>query len=178
MDAWQTRLLQAKASILLINQLPDARLTKILYPNLQFLVEKANALEQLRLLRPPLVKTKHLNELRGSPGGNYGDLVALGKSPEGFTALGSCTLHEARVPDAVILAYDTGNNDPIAFAMTHPVKTRATLADGVARIGSWTIRFAPEQLPPSPVTISAWAFDAATGQVFPLQGNKLINTAP
>jgi hypothetical protein len=33
MDAWQTRLLQAKASILMINQLPDTRLTKILYPN-------------------------------------------------------------------------------------------------------------------------------------------------
>src|SRR5205814_6161219 len=84
MDAWQTRLLQAKASILLINQLPDSRLTKILYPNVQFLVEKANALDQLSLLRPSLVKTKHLNELRGSDLGYYGHLVELIKIPEGF----------------------------------------------------------------------------------------------
>jgi hypothetical protein len=188
MDAWQTRLLQAKASILLINQLPDTRLTKILYPNLQFLVEKANALDQLKLLRPSLVKTKHLNELRG-PGalglglgsavaGYFGDLSRLDKTAEGFSASGSCTLSEKRVPDAVILAYDTGNQDPIAFAMTHPVKRPASITQGVAKTGAWTIRLAPEQLPQSPVTITAWAFDATTGQAFPLSGIQQINTAP
>lgn len=178
MDAWQTRLLQAKASILLINQLPDTRLTKILYPNLQFLVEKANALDQLKLLRPSLVKTKHLNEFRGPGAGYSGDLARLDKTAEGFSASGSCTLSEKRVPDAVILAYDTGNQDPIAFAMTHPVKRPASITQGVAKTGAWTIRLAPEQLPQSPVTITAWAFDATTGQVFPLSGIQQINTAP
>jgi hypothetical protein len=178
MDAWQTRLLQAKASVLLINQLPDARLTKILYPNVQFLVEKANALDGLGLLRPSLVKTKHLNVLRGPAVGSYGDLVQLDRTSEGFMASGSCTLHEARVPDAVILAYDNGNNDPIAFAMTHPVKRPASIMQGVAKTGSWTIRFGPEQLPKSAVIITAWAFDATTGQAFPLQGDERINAAP
>jgi len=184
MDAWQTRLLQAKASILLINQLPDTRLTKILYPNVQFLVEKANALDQLSLLRPSLIKTKHLNELRGAVGGYYGDLRDMVKTQEGFTASGSCMVQEppasdpSRVPDAVILAYDTGNKDPIAFAMTHPVKRPASIIQGVAKEGSWTVRFVPEQLPPSPVTITAWAFDATTGQVFPLSGAKQLNTGP
>lgn len=184
MDAWQTRLLQAKASILLINQLPDARLTKILYPNVQFLAEKANALDGLGLLRPPLVKTKHLNELRGPAGGYYGDLVQVVKTQDGYTASGSCLLQQPpvsdaiRVPDAVILAYDLGNTDPIAFAMTHPVKRPASIMQGVAKTGSWTVRFAPEQLPKSPVTITAWAFDATTGQVFPLSGDKQINAAP
>jgi hypothetical protein len=175
MDAWQTRLLQAKASILLINQLPDTRLTKILYPNVQFLVEKANALDQLSLLRPSLIKTKHLNELRGSDAGPDGDLVRLERTAEGFTASGSCTLSETRVPDAVILAYDTGNKDPIAFAMTHPVKRPASIMQGVAKTGSWTVRFSREQLPQSPVTITAWAFDATTGQAFRLSGDKQIN---
>jgi len=178
MDAWQTRLLQAKASILLINQLPDTRLTKILYPNLQFLVEKANALDQLKLLRPSLVKTKHLNELRGPGAGYSGDLARLDKTAEGFSASGSCTLSEKRVPDAVILAYDTGNQDPIAFAMTHPVKRPASIRQGVAKTAAWTVRFAPEQLPQSLVTITAWAFDATTGQAFPLSGIQQINTAP
>ena len=89
-----------------------------------------------------------------------------------------CTLSEARVPDTVILAYDTGNKDPIAFAMTHPVKRPASIMQGVAKTGSWTVRFTAEQLPPSPVTITAWAFDATTGQAFPLSGDKQINTAP
>jgi hypothetical protein len=184
MDAWQTRLLQAKASILLINQFPDTRLTKILYPNVQFLAEKANALDGLGLLRPSLIKTKRLNELRGPTGGYYGDLLELVKTQEGFTASGSCLVQEppvsdaTRVPDAVILAYDIGNNDPIAFAMTHPVKRPASIMQGVAKTGSWTIRFAPEQLPQSPVTITAWAFDAATGKAFPLKGNEQISNAP
>jgi hypothetical protein len=178
MDAWQTRLLQAKASILLINQLPDSRLTKILYPNVQFLIEKANALDGLGLLRPPLVKTKHLNELRGPNPGHQGELVRLDMTPEGFTASGSCTLSDERVPDAVILAYDNGNNDPIAFAMTHPVKRPASIVQGVAKTASWTVRFGPDQLPKSPVIITAWAFDTTTGQVFPLSGDKQVNAAP
>ena len=175
MDAWQTRLLQAKASILLINQLPDTRLTKILYPNVQFLVEKANALDQLSLLRPSLIKTKHLNELQMSGLGYVGDLGRLDRTSEGFTASGSCTLSERRLPDAVILAYDAGNKDPIAFAMTHPVKRAWSLTQGVATKGAWTVRFAPEQLPTSPVTITAWAFDATTGQVFRMSGDKQVN---
>src|ERR1043166_6378970 len=103
MDAWQTRLLQAKASILLINQLPDTRLTKILYPNVQFLVEKANALDGLGLLLPPLVQTKHLNELRGPGVGFYGDLVRWDRTTEGFIASGPRTFNETGGPDPVIL---------------------------------------------------------------------------
>ena len=74
-DAWQTRLLQAKASVLLINQLPDTRLTKIIYPSVPFLIEKANALDRLGLLRPSLIQTKDLTRLR------YDDV----KSPSGYT---------------------------------------------------------------------------------------------
>jgi len=174
MDAWQTRLLQAKASILLINQLPDTRLTKILYPNLQFLVEKANVLDQLKLLRPSLVRTKHLNELSGpSSSAYFGELQRIDTTPEGFTASGYCGSPGRRVPDAIILAYDTGKRDPIAFAMTHPVKQPASIFD-LLKTAAWTIRFAPEQVPNSPVTITAWAFDATTGHVTPLTGVQTI----
>src|SRR5437588_7775356 len=62
MQKWQTRLQQAKASILLINELPDTRLTKILYPNIKFLIEKSNALDDLGFLRPKLIQSKHLKD--------------------------------------------------------------------------------------------------------------------
>jgi hypothetical protein len=175
MNAWETRLLQAKASILLINQLPDMRLTKILYPSLPFLVEKANALDGLGLLRPSLVKTKHMNELTG-PGSRayFGELARLERTPEGFTASGYCGMPFGRhVPDAIILAYDTGNKDPIAFAMTHPVKQPASMIE-LAETGAWTVRFGPDQLPKSPVTITAWAFDAGTGRVTPFVGVQTL----
>lgn len=177
-DAWQTRLLQAKASILLINKLPDTRLTKILYPNVQFLVEKANALDRLGLLRPGLIKTNHLNELTDHKNSHYGVLAGIDRNAEGYTASGSCTLNDQRVPDAVILAYDSGQNDPIAFAMTHPVKPPKSIVHSAATTGAWTIKFTSEQLPRSTVTITAWAFDANTGRAFRLSGDQQVNTAP
>ena len=57
--------------------------------------------------------------------------------------------------------------------MTHPVKQPVSMFD-LARTAGWTIRFAPEQLPNSPVTITAWAFDATTGHVTPLTGVQTI----
>jgi uncharacterized iron-regulated membrane protein len=175
MDAWQTRLLQAKAGILLINELPDTRLTKILYPNVQFLIEKANALDRLGLMRPSLIRTKHMNELAYS-GVGRGEIRPLERSTFGYAASGFVTLDQKRVPDAIILAYDTGNNDPIAFAMSYPIKRPASIFQRTAPGGVWLIRFTREQLPPSPVTITAWAFDATTGRAFRLSGESQINT--
>ncbi|HBB97465.1 MAG TPA: hypothetical protein DC054_18955 [Blastocatellia bacterium] len=176
MDAWQTRLLQAKASILLINHLPDTRLTKILYPNLQFLIEKSNALDRLGFMRPSLVKSKHLREFSDDTG-NYGDMRPIEKTADGYAASGMTTLAKQRVPDAIILAYDLGDKDPIAFAMSHPVKRPASMFESLAQTGAWFIRFTPEQLPPAPVTVTAWAFDATTGRAFRLSGASRINTA-
>jgi hypothetical protein len=176
MDAWETKLLQAKASILLINQLPDTRLTRILYPNLQFLVEKANALDQLGLLRPSLIKTKHLNEL-AYRGAGRGEMRPVEHTASGFAVTGFATLDQKRAPDAVILAYDTGNNDPIAFAVSYPSKRPASIWHGVAPTGTWLVRFTREQLPQSPVTITAWAFDATTGRAFRLTGQSQMNGA-
>jgi hypothetical protein len=176
MDAWETKLLQAKAGILLINQLPDTRLTRTLYPNLQFLVEKANALDQLGLLRPSLIKTKHLNELAYSAAGR-GEMRPVERTASGFAVTGFATLDQKRAPDAVILAYDTGNNDPIAFAVSYPSKRPASIWHGVAPAGTWLVRFTREQLPQSPVTITAWAFDATSGRAFRLAGQSQINGA-
>jgi hypothetical protein len=174
MDAWQTRLLQAKASILLINQLPDTRLTKTLYPNLQFLVEKANALDRLGLMRPSLVRTNHLNQIAYS-GAGRGEMRPVERTASGYAASGYATLDQKRVPDAIILAYDSGNNDPIAFAVSYPLKRPASIFHGVAPDGVWLVRFTREQLPQSPVTITAWAFDATNGRAFRLSGESQMN---
>lgn len=178
MDAWQTRLLQAKASVLLINQLPDTRLTKIIYPSVPFLIEKANALDRLGLLRPRLINTRDMSALGYdgydllSPSGNMMPIQSTG---DGYLARGVCNFNE-RGPHAIILAYDTGDKHSIAFAMSHPVKPPASVFSGVARAGSWTIKFSAEQLPPSQVTVTAWGFDAINGRVYPLGDAKIDNS--
>jgi len=169
MQKWQTRLQQAKASILLINELPDTRLTKILYPNLQFLVEKSNALDQLGFLRPKLIQSKHLKDFAGDVEGNVnnGRLEAIQNSGGNqYVASGWAAFPtEQKMPDAIILAYDTGDKDPIAFALTHPVAQT-----GSNQVGRWRVYFSAEQLPKTEVTVTAWAFDASGGKAFRLPG--------
>ena len=174
MDAWQTRLLQAKADILWINQLPDTRLTKILYPNVQFLTEKANALDGLGMLRPRLVKTNDVKLLADDPPGALGTIADVRRLGDEYLASGTCEFSE-QGPDAIILAYQIGAGDPIAFALTHPVHQPASILRGKAKTGGWQVRFTPAQLPASPATITAWGFDATNGRVFRLSGEAQID---
>jgi hypothetical protein len=179
MAAWQMRLLQAKASILLINQLPDARLTKILYPNVNFLAEKANSLDRLGLMRPSLIQTRDLTTLRyddeNSPSGYA---LPIQKTPEGYVLRGVCKFNE-RGPHAIILAYDTGDKHANAFAMTNPVTLPASILTGVARDGAWTVSFTGKQLPPSPVMVTAWGFDAINGRTYPIgAGPQPVDNSP
>ena len=179
MQKWQTRLQQAKASILLINELPDTRLTKILYPNFQFLIEKSNALDDLGFLRPKLIQSKHLKDFSADSNGHerdYGFFDDMQKSGEHkYTALGWGVLaNQQRMPDAIILAYDTGDGDETAFHLTHPVRS-GSLARPGTEIGSWETSFSTDQLPQVPVSVTAWAFDVNSGKAFRLSGRFRID---
>jgi len=179
MQKWQTRLQQAKAGILLINELPDTRLTKILYPNLQFLIEKANALDRLGYLRPKLFRSKQLKDFAGDSNAQERDngfFDEMQKSGEHkYTAFGWAVLaNQQRMPDAIILAYDTGDGDEMAFHLTYPVRTGSSTHPGT-ETGSWETSFSTDQLPRGPVSITAWALDVNTGKAFRLSGRFKID---
>jgi hypothetical protein len=108
-----------------------------------------------------------------SPAGNMMPIQSIG---DGYLARGVCNFNE-RGPHAIILAYDTGDKHPIAFAMSHPVKRPASVLTGVGPAGAWTIKFSAGQLPPSPVTVTAWGFDAINGRVFRLGTDSQIDNS-
>ena len=143
-----------------------------------FLIEKANALDRLGLLRPSLIQTKDLTSLRydddKSPSGYT---RSIERTPDGYIARGVCEFNK-RGPHAIILAYDTGDKHTIAFAMSYPVKPPASVLTGVAREGAWTIKFSAEQLPPSTVSVTAWGLDAITGRVYRLGADLQIDNTP
>ena len=90
-----------------------------------------------------------------------------------YAASGWATLlDQERMPDAIILAYDSGDGDEIAFGLTHPAKM---IGSGKAQLGSWQLAFSSDQLPKSPVTITAWAFDASSGKAHRLSGSMKID---
>jgi hypothetical protein len=131
-----------------------------------FLIEKANALDRLELMRPHLIQTKDLTTLEyhdsHSPSGRA---LPVEEIPDGYIVRGVCGFNE-RGPDAIILAYDTGDKRAIAFAMTHPVKVPASILTGVSHLGTWNAAFTLNQLPRSVVAITAWGFDASTGRTY------------
>jgi hypothetical protein len=108
------------------------------------------------------------------PSGNFGKLQTIEKTADGYIASGTCEFND-QGPDAIILAYKIDDNDPIAFALTHPVKPPASIFRGPAKSGAWQVRFTPAQLPASSTTITAWGFDATHARVFRLGGELQID---
>jgi hypothetical protein len=78
------------------------------------------------------------------------------------------------MPDAIILAYDAGDGDEMAFQLTHPISTVSSVHPNT-EIGLWETSFSTEQLPGAPVSITAWAFDVNSGKAFRLGGRFKID---
>ncbi|HXI74688.1 MAG TPA: hypothetical protein VNG94_03830, partial [Pyrinomonadaceae bacterium] len=74
----------------------------------------------------------------------------------------------------IILAYDAGDGDEMAFQLTHPIRTTSS-AHPNTEIGSWETSFSTEQLPGASVSITAWAFDVNSGKAFRLSGRFKID---
>lgn len=167
MKAMRLKLLQAKASVLLIDLVPDPDLAISLYPDLSYLTEKANILDGLGFLRPGLVRSKRVQDFEGDKGGNVYGLLDHGEaSGKMYVVSGMATLpYRREAADAVILTFEKPNGDCIVFALTHP------------KIGHnfrWEKSFSGDQLPSRPAKVIAWAFDANSARAFRLDGSFAI----
>lgn len=166
MKEMRLKLLQSKASVLLIDLVPDPELVNTLYPDLSYLTAKANILDELGFLRPRLVKSKRVQDFEGAKAGTdgYGSLDHGETSGKTYVVSGIATLpYRREAADAVILAYENPNGDCIVFAFNHP------------KIGpSWEQSFSGDQLPFRPAKVTAWAFDANSAKAFRLDGSYVI----
>ena len=180
MKEMRLKLLQSKASVLMINLVPDPELVNTLYPDLSFLAAKANALDELGFLRPGLVRSNRVQDFEGDKAGAdvYGSLDHGETSGKMYIVSGVATLpYRREAADAVILAYEKPNGDCIVFALTHPKIGPGNplfAGKGGSNFQRWEQSFSGDQLPFRPAKVTAWAFDANSAKAFRLDGGYVI----
>jgi hypothetical protein len=144
----------------------------------------ADALDQLHLLRTPLVRTREISKLRhaeADDGMASGWLDGLTTGDDGTRiAWGWAALTgRDRPADGVLLAYADARGEWIAFALSDGVMDRPdvarTLRCGEQLWSGWRAAFARNALPPG-VEISAWAVDAKDAKLYRLKTQgRLLN---
>jgi hypothetical protein len=136
----------------------------------------ADALDDLQLLDPPLIRSADLNSL---PHETADGDDATGKSDRaapidakwygvgGWAAL----LDKDRPADCAVIAYETPQGQSVAIAISDKVQKRpevADLLDDEDQLWSgWTAKFASREIPAG-AKLSAWAFDAEEPMLYRL----------
>jgi hypothetical protein len=165
---WRRALLRAKACLLFVEVATEERcLAEGLYYDVRVLRERAESLDRMGYLRPPLVRGGRMRAVAAGGTCADGSLKLLPAGGGAYVAEG-----DARLPrrggepaDAVVLAYGTTEEDQTAFAL-------ATVgANGARDDPSWRKTFSTGALPPvAPFVFTAWAFDAEAGKAYRLCG--------
>ena len=151
------------------------------YPRPNFVRANAEALDRLHMLRPPLVRTTRINDLRHSETGGSaaGWLDGVVVKENVVSAWGWAALPaKGRPADCVILAYENQPGEWIAVAVSSAVVTRGDVAKVVhnpAHLWSgWQAEFSTAGLPKG-ARISAWGLDAKEAKLYRLNSS---DTAP
>jgi len=141
--------------------------------------EKANSLDRLGFIHPPLVHTPELSKLASRPQ-QAGFFESVSLEGQVCKAVGWAMIPKGYRPaDAVLLAYDDPTRGPIAFALTVPTGPRpevvqATHDDRVGLSG-WSYEFERSKIPAGDHRITAWAFDADKTLLYPLINTQMIH---
>ena len=138
---------------------------------------RAAALDELKLLRPRLVRTAEIGALQTAESetvaGNFEIIERIDDQQaraSGFAVL----KRQGRPADAVLLAYETPAQSSIAFAISDAVVRRRDVARAMRDqrhvLAGWTVTF-PRVAVPAGARISAWALDADVPKVYRLEQN-------
>jgi len=163
---------------ILFSQVIDTNDTieKVNYPRPGFVRRNAAALDQLHLLRTPLVRSKEISKLRhaeADDGMASGWFDVLRVSEEGAVASGWAALPgRGRPADCVVLAYAGEQGDWIVFALSNAVVSRPdvveALKSGEQLWSGWHAGFSRDAVPQG-AKISAWAVDAKEAKLYRLR---------
>jgi hypothetical protein len=142
--------------------------------------QRANALDRLRMLRTPLIRTTRISEMRRSDlnDESAGWLDAFQVHDGTGSASGWAALPR-RPADCVVLAYQDGAGEWIAFAVSSVLVARP---DVTAKLGNreflwsgWRAEFPVAGLPRG-AQISAWGLDAKGAKLHRLKSASALPT--
>jgi hypothetical protein len=171
---WRRGLLKAKACLLFIESAPEERcLSEGLFPNVRLLRERAESLDRIGYLRPPLVRAGRLRDLAASEGclAQYGSFALLSAGSD-YLATGQAWLpHRSESADAVVLAYGRSEEEQTVFALAEVVDGVESGTSATRDDARWRKTFSAALVPAgSEVEMTAWALDAERGKAYRLCG--------
>jgi len=176
--AWSAKDRLARAAVLFLPVIDTSeQIKKTTYPgDARPVRERSEALDRLRLLRPPLVRTNHLGDLpretaRGtSASGSCEKMTANGDL---VRATGWAVLNgQGRPADGVAIAYQTSpDQDWILFALSDSFEMRPDMVKRFRTMeqvwSGWSATFPRSAVPPG-ARLSFWAVDADQPRLFQL----------
>jgi hypothetical protein len=149
--------------------------TKVFPPAPDYAVQNAAALDDLKLLRPPLVRS---NRLIASEHGIADGIRVAGlcesivTNAETARASGWALLNaKSRPADGVLVSYEVAGGEPILFAISDSVEMRWDIArrswpnDNLW--AGWTVTFPQAAVPPNG-KLAFWAIDADESRLYRL----------
>ena len=164
---FSNNMLHGKAGLMFINYFPHEHCeVKNYLVHFDELKVKANILDNLGFLRPPLVKSNNIGLLESEESGDadYGSFDYIKKLDDStYIAAGTSHLQDTSKPaHAVILTFNDKNDNPIFFSLYngHNIKWEKTFNTSTLSSGIHLMR--------------AWAYDARKGKVYKLKGSYLI----
>jgi hypothetical protein len=167
---WRHRLLRGKACLHFIKVAPEEPcLADAVYYDVRALRERAESLDRLGYLRPPLFEDGRMRAAAVGEGCADGTFKLTPADGGAYVAEGSARLPRrgGETADAVVLACGTTDEDQTAFLLAE------VGADWAHDDPHWRKTFSPSALPAAaPLTITAWAFDAEEGKAYKLCGSN------
>lgn len=173
--------LYGKSCLLFINIVKEKEcLRQKIYPNLEYLEQKANQINKMDFLEPNLLTHTTIEYIDSENNNGWFEKIDKGSMSTEYIASGWITVAEnQKQADAVILTYENQDGKHIVFAVAK-VGSRSSdvfhgLNEDVSRKVQWHKLFSIDNVPVSSgKKITAWAFDVNTSNAFKLQGNPII----
>jgi hypothetical protein len=149
--------------------------TKVFPPAPDHVVRNAAALDDLKLLRPPLVRSNRLN---GSEHENADGIRVAGLCESIVTGTETCRASgwallkaKGRPADCVLVSYELAGGEPTLFAISDSIEMRWDIArrswpnDNLW--AGWTVTFPQTAVPPN-AKLAFWAVDADEPRLYRL----------
>ncbi len=195
MVIWRQERLQFKTCLAFINVAPDdSCLKKLNWGGAKELQPLANSLNKLSWITPPLMQTNQVQKLVINNQINpkeYGflDQFTTSKTAENKTEYylqGWAVLaNHKKLPDAILLTYDTLNNQQVLFKVLPVKEKRQDVANMFNtpdyKYSGWSGRFLLDDIPETermnrkPVNVTVWTFDLANQTAVPIGSHPVIN---
>lgn len=137
----------------------------------------ANLLDSIGLIYPPMIHTAEIAKLETRPK-QAGFIDGIAPSPKASSVMGWAIIPQTLRPaHCVVLTYQEPGKGEVAFRVAGEIYDRPDVATALhtkqATATGWMCHFDRSTLPPGEILLSAWAFDANRGILYPL-GNPSI----